>query len=115
MFMRIIFCLLLVMTACTQQKKFELIAWSKGDIGMHPERASMVNDLLVNHQLIGLNVHQLEQKLGKPDYTKFNSLYYEIETRYGLLRVDPTYTKNLVFDLGLDSLVSAHRIEEWPK
>ncbi len=72
----------------------------------------MVDDLINNHTLKGLTVHQLRDSIGKPDFTEPTTITYSIIVDYGW-DIDPVYIKNLTFDISPDSLVTGYRITEW--
>jgi len=72
----------------------------------------MLDDLINNHTLNGLTTQQLRGQLGKPDFTESNELIYEVVVDYGW-DIDPVYTKNLIFTISPDSLVTAYNIKEW--
>lgn len=101
--------------ACTNNQKFDQIAWSeKGDLGIYPNREKMLEDLMNNHKLKGLTYKQLIDMLGEPEkYSdeEPNTATYNIVTDYGG-NIDPVYIKNLEVKFSVDSVVKNVNINE---
>jgi hypothetical protein len=74
----------------------------------------MANDLLKNHQLVGLNYNQVVELLGIPQFEDTAKLSYEILMDYGR-DIDPIHTKFLTLSMTKDSIVSSFAIDEWRK
>ena len=106
---------ILLLSACTQQKPFDKRKWQeRGDLGLYPNRNSMLKDLTTHHRLKGISYKQLIDLLGEPEgfsETKPITAYYNIVTDYGM-NIDPVYLKNLIINLNADSVVSSYGIEE---
>ncbi|WP_298393071.1 hypothetical protein [Flavobacterium sp.] len=74
----------------------------------------MINDLTLNHKLIGLSKIELVELLGEPEnYSNVepNSIYYNIVTDYGF-DIDPVYIKNLKIEFNQSNQVKSFKIEE---
>ena len=88
--------------------------WKKTtDLGQHPHREAMVEDLLQNHKLTGLHYNSLIQKLGPPDFLEpeDRSISYGLATNYGL-DIDPTGLRSLQFHFDNDSIIVDFKIIE---
>lgn len=91
--------------------------WGKtSDLGMHPNREAMVNDLLTNYKLKGIHYKDLVKMLGQPDFWEPSEriIYYGIATNYGL-DIDPTGLKSLGFEFNADSIIVDYKISESTK
>jgi hypothetical protein len=112
-----IFCTLLV--SCRQnanfnKERFNQEGWQKiSDLGQHPEREKMVNDLIQNHNLKGLHYNELIKKLGPPDFWEPENrvIYFGLATNYGV-DLDPTGQRSLKFQFSLDSIITNFAIDE---
>lgn len=74
----------------------------------------MINDLILNHKLVGLNKIEVIELLGEPEnYSNAdaNSIYYNIVTDYGF-DIDPVYIKNLKIEFNQSEQVLSYKIEE---
>ena len=94
--------------------KFNKAQWdSTGDLNSHPNRESMLEDLIKHHKINGLNYHQLIDSLGEPaNYgdTK-DSIYYEIIVNYGYL--DPKSGTYLAIGFNKDSIATGFKVVKW--
>ena len=91
--------------------------WEKtSDLGLHPNREAMVNDLLTNYKLKGIHYNDLVKMLGQPDFWEPSErvIYYGIATNYGL-DIDPTGLKALSFEFNADSIITDYTISESTK
>jgi hypothetical protein len=112
----ILFFVLPIIHACNQDCHFQKTKWlEKVDLS-YPYRAIMLDDLVTNYELAGLNYQQLTDLLGQPDSlsNKLNEVVYEIIVQYDM-DVEPVYEKNLVFEFSPDSTVKSFKIEEYQK
>lgn len=104
------------LSSCNNEIKFDKIGWTiKDDIGLHPNRDKMLNDLIHNQKLKGLTYRQLIFKIGEPESNMTggrNSIYYDIVTDYGL-NIDPVSVKSLEFRFDKDSIITDYTINEW--
>jgi hypothetical protein len=110
--------ILFLLTSCTTSRPFNKKQWAEqSDPSLYPNRNSLVDDLILNHKLIGLSYHQLTEMIGEADKNineGKNEVCYSILTEYGH-DIDPVHTKTLVFKLSEDSIVTNYEIEEWVK
>ncbi len=115
----VLFAILLTAAACNRQQKFSREMWSYADGLDYPSRAGILDDLLANHKLKGLNHYQLQQLLGTPqakDTVNFK-YSYQIEdsgTNYNPKK-KPIYIKNLVIYFSKDSIVTKTEVFEKTK
>ena len=111
----ILLTLSLVLFSCKSDIKFEKSGWSqKDDPDGYLKRESMLNDLLENHKLKGMQYKNLIDLLGLPEnYSdqEENILTYNIVTDYGY-DIDPVYIKNLEIKLAKDSIVEGYKVVE---
>jgi len=111
-----IFCSMLFMLfmSCNGDIKFDRGGWDRVDDPLYPPalRERMLDDLLNNHKLIGLKYSQLEKLIGIPDSKDSNFVYYRVVVDYGH-NIDPVYTKNLMFQLSKDSLITSFKVKDW--
>jgi len=108
--------LLISVTACERQEKFDTEKWLvKVDMD-YPYRDLMIDDLVNNRQIKGLQYQELVKLLGEPQrnwQADSNQYYYQIVEDYGM-DIDPVYTKNLMIQLQ-DSVVTEFKVQEWKK
>ena len=71
----------------------------------------MLNDVVINHKIVGLQYSELIKLIGKPDGEQDNLISYDIAVEY--FGVDPDYTKSLKFAFSKDSLITSFKIVEW--
>ncbi|CAH0177401.1 hypothetical protein SRABI27_01759 [Pedobacter sp. Bi27] len=111
-----IFCAVLFMlfVSCNNDISFDKAGWNTTDDPLYPPalRERMLDDLLNNHKLIGLKYSQLEKLIGIPDSKDSNFVYYRVVVDYGH-NIDPVYTKNLMFQLLKDSLITSFKVKDW--
>ncbi|MEO5942162.1 MAG: hypothetical protein ABIP30_02270 [Ferruginibacter sp.] len=110
--------LVIALTSCSNDQKFEKAKWEEqGDLEIYPHRKYMLNDLTSNYKLTGLTYNELINLIGEPEnYSgkEKDIVYYDIETNYGS-DIDPVYTKTLQLKLTKDSTVESFIIMEWKK
>lgn len=88
---KIVFILIIICFSCKNEIKFNKVDWLKSSDGFYLNRDKMINDLTLNHKLIGLSKIELVELLGEPEnYSNVepNSIYYNIVTDYGF-DIDP--------------------------
>lgn len=106
-------------TSCNRQQKFTRELWSYGDGLNYPSRKAILDDLLANHKIVGLNHYQVIQLLGSPqdrDTASFKYSYQIEDT--GIMynpKKKPVYIKNLVLYFSKDSIVTKTDIFERTK
>lgn len=112
------FFILIALFSCTnvQGVKFERQQWVEQTDPLFPSpyRSKMLNDLTVNHKLVGLSYNKLVDLLGIPDFKDISSLSYKIVVDYGK-DIDPVYTKDLEFSFSKDSVIESFKVNEWKK
>ena len=99
-------------------KKFDKTAWNytgvdTGDPIEYPNRDKMVNDLLENQKIKGLNKKQVFNLLGETEI-KNNRISYKILTDFGW-DIDPIHTKYLEIKFNQEGIVKSVEIIEWEK
>src|SRR3954471_11577756 len=102
--------------SCNRQQKFTRELWSYGDGLDFPTRKAILDDLLANHKIVGLNHYQVVQLLGSPQLRDTASFKYSYQiedtgTKYNPKK-NPVYTKNLVLYFSKDSIVIKKEIQE---
>lgn len=109
----IIFMLMVAMlTSCTYKQKFERKGWNEGDGLTFPRRNLMVEDLLATHKLVGLKFNNIVGMLHYPDRFSRDSLSFHYEIIRKMSGIDTLYTKNLVFTMTKDSVITAVKVTE---
>jgi hypothetical protein len=106
--------LIMMCFSCKHEIKFNKTDWSKRSDGFYLNRDKMINDLILNHELVGLNKIEVFQLLGEPENysdAEPNSIYYNIVTDYGF-NIDPVYIKNLRIGFNKLDQVESFKIEE---
>ena len=75
----------------------------------------MLDDLMANHKLKGLNYNQLIDSLGEPNGSDKDSceVYYDILVNYDV--IDPVSGKEFIIKLNKDSIVSGFYIRNWKR
>ena len=116
--LKIIIYLLFVVAIFSCNKKFEKSGWNYsgpdlGDPIEFPNRDMMLNDLLENHKIKGLTVHEVYNLLGKTEVID-NKMTYIIFVDYGF-DIDPVHTKYLEIVFNNNGLVETVEIIEWRK
>ncbi|MBD1393082.1 hypothetical protein [Mucilaginibacter glaciei] len=103
--------LLFALSSC--QQKFDKNLWSeRNDLGMYPNRKSMLDDVVKNHKIKGQSYKQIIELLGKSTGLEDNKLYYNIITDYGW-DIDPIYAKDLIITFNRDSIATGFNVKEW--
>lgn len=116
MFLKIAFCLLFIvaLTGCDPHKKFNREQWNYGDGLEFPLRNEIVDDLVKNHQLKGLNYGQVIDTLGIPQKRDSLLLAYQIlDNSSDFSRKKPAHIKSLVLHFSKDSVVVKAEIKEY--
>ena len=102
----------ILLTNCNQ--KFNKSKWIDGDGVNYAYRNSMVNSLLENYNLKGLNYQEIKTLLGEADGKDSTHIWYDIKVDYGS-DIDPVYIKTLILRMGEDSVVKDLEVKEWKK
>lgn|GEM_PF-685925 len=106
-------------TSCNRQQKFTREMWSYGDGLEYPSRKAILDDLLANHKIKGLNHYQVIQLLGSPqsrDTANFKYSYQIEDTGFKYNpKKKPVYIKNLVLYFSKDSIVTKTEVFEKTK
>jgi outer membrane protein assembly factor BamE (lipoprotein component of BamABCDE complex) len=103
-------CLVILMAGCGNSK-FDREKWSYGDGLDYPMRNDIVDDLMANHHIKGLNYRQVIDSLGSPqrrDPLKFT--YQIIDNSYNYGKKQPVHKKNLIVYFSKDSVVTRFEI-----
>lgn len=93
------------LTGCNNGSKFTRQKWAYGDGLDFPLRDDILNDLLQNHHIKGLNYRQIIDSLGSPqrrDSLKFT--YQIIDNSYEFGQKHPVHKKNLIVYFSKDSI-----------
>lgn len=101
-----------VLTGC-KHNKFTRANWDYGDGLDFPLRNEILEDLLQNHHIKGLNYRQVIDSLGSPqrrDSLKFT--YQILDNSYEFGRKAPLHKKNLIVYFSKDSVVVRTEIYE---
>ncbi|MBB5397145.1 hypothetical protein HDC91_003212 [Mucilaginibacter sp. AK015] len=101
-----------MLTSCTYKQKFERKGWNEGDGLTFPRRNLMVEDLLATHKLVGLKFNNIVGMLHYPDRFSRDSLSFHYEIIRKMSGIDTLYTKNLVFTMTKDSVITAVKVTE---
>jgi outer membrane protein assembly factor BamE (lipoprotein component of BamABCDE complex) len=106
-------------TSCNRQQKFTREKWSYGDGLEYPSRKAILDDLLANHKIKGLNHYQVIQLLGSPQYKDTANFKYSYQIEDTGFKYNPkkdsVYIKNLVLYFSKDSIVTKTEIFEKTK
>jgi len=115
---RVLLVLSICLTGCDRSIPFEKDGWQKRSDFIYPLRDAMVQDLIGNHQLIGLTTRQVRDLLGDADHTELgekpNCVTYKVLLDFGW-DIDPVHTKDLVLEFNEDSIVTKVDLLEWKK
>jgi len=110
---------LISITSCNRQRKFTREMWSYGDGLEYPSRKMILDDLLANHKIKGLNHYQVIQLLGSPQNRDTASFKYSYQIEDTGLQYNPkkkpVYIKNLVLYFSNDSIVTKTEVFEQTK
>ena len=96
----LIICLtVLAVSSCNSKQKFDSDEWKQTglDWWMTDFREKMVDDLIQNDTLIGMNQEQVIELLGLPESENKAKLEYLIREKYGS-DIDPEYISNLIIE-----------------
>jgi len=112
--LQILFCLLTiaVFTGCAHNK-FTRANWDYGDGLDFPLRNEILDDLLQNHHIKGLNYRQVIDSLGSPqrrDSLKFT--YQILDNSYEFGRKAPVHKKSLIVYFSKDSIAVRAEVYE---
>ena len=112
LFFQISACLIAViaLTGCGGSK-FDRQKWSYGDGLDYPLREEILNDLVTNHHIKGLNYRQVIDSLGSPqrrDSLKFS--YQILDDSYEFSRKKPAHKKSLILYFNKDSVVTKFEV-----
>jgi hypothetical protein len=92
------------------QIKFSKGLWNKKNgLGYYDARNSMLHDILENHEFSGKSISDLREFFGNAPNHSFNDsivVQYNIITDFGR-DIDPVNTKDLLFYLDSDSIVTS--------
>jgi hypothetical protein len=107
-------CLLFVVaTGCKRDQKFDRQKWAYGDGMDFPLRDEIVNDLVQNHHLKGLNYRQVIDSLGDPQQRDVLQVSYQVlDNTADFNRKKPAHIKSLILYFSKDSVVTRAEIEE---
>ena len=106
--------LIIFFLSCKNETKFNRYDWLKSVDGFYLNRDRMINDLTLNHKLVGLSKNDIIKLLGQPENyanTEEKTIYYNIETDYGW-NIDPVYIKDLKIKFNQSGKVESFKIEE---
>ena len=109
------FCLLALLTSCSQEMKFDKNKWNERDDMFYAYREKMVTDLMKNHLSKGMTYKEVIKLLGnseKYQNDQPNTIAYEIMVDYGW-NIDPQKGKTLYIEFTNDSIVKDIKLEEW--
>jgi len=98
--------------SCTNKQPFDRKGWNDGDGLSFPRRYMMVDDLLATHKLVGLKFNNVVGLLHYPDRFSYDSLSFHYEITRKMSGIDTLYTKNLVFTMGKDSVITSVKVTE---
>lgn len=112
---KIVFIFLLLQVIISCGSKFDAEKWKiKSNEITYTYRSEMIDDLIENVQLKGLNPDQIINLLGEPDSVDdeiYLVFYYTIEEEYGF-DIDPIYLKYLVISFDKDGKVKGVEVTE---
>nr|WP_157535854.1 hypothetical protein [Mucilaginibacter sp. L294] len=100
------------LSACTSKQPFDRFGWNDGDGLTFPKRYMMVDDLLATHKLVGLKFSNVVGLLHYPDRFSYDRLSFHYEITRKMSGIDTLYTKNLVFTMGKDSVITSVKVTE---
>ncbi len=110
----IIFAMAIAITACNRPVKFDKEKWRDGDGISYKMRDRVLEDLLANYKLVGMNYKDVIRLLGKPDDTAHLKTSYEIINTLAEYnpKNKPVYKKNLELYFNKDSIVTRTAVYE---
>lgn len=105
---------LITLYSCTDRSKvaFNKKGWSAKEDWDYPERESMVDDLVKNHQIKGAGYKEVVQLLGEPQGKDSSTVFYQVIMDFKS-DIDPVYTKNLEITFNNDSIADKVMIKEY--
>jgi hypothetical protein len=98
--------------SCANKQPFDRDGWNDGDGITFPRRYMMVDDLLATHKLVGLKFSNVVGLLHYPDRFSYDSLSFHYEITRKMSGIDTLYTKNLVFTMGKDKVITSVKVTE---
>lgn len=98
--------------SCTSKQPFDRYGWNDGDGITFPRRYMMVDDLLAKHKLVGLKFSNVVGLLHYPDRFSYDSLSFHYEITRKMSGIDTVYTKNLVFTMNKDKVITSVKVTE---
>jgi aromatic ring-opening dioxygenase catalytic subunit (LigB family) len=110
----LIICLtVLAVSSCNSKQKFDSDEWKQTglDWWMTDFREKMVDDLIQNDTLIGMNQEQVIELLGLPESENKAKLEYLIREKYRS-DIDPEYISNLIIEFDEKGQVRNCKIEK---
>ena len=109
----IIYLTVLAVSSCNSKQKFDSDEWKQTglDWWMTDFREKMVDDLIQNDTLIGMNQEQVIELLGLPESENKAKLEYLIREKYGS-DIDPEYISNLIIEFDEKGQVRNCKIEK---
>ena len=110
----LIICLtVLAVSSCNSKQKFDSDEWKQTglDWWITDFREKMVDDLIQNDTLIGMNQEQVIELLGLPESENKAKLEYLIREKYGS-DIDPEYISNLIIEFDEKGQVRNCKIEK---
>jgi hypothetical protein len=101
----------ITVTGCSSNSKFDRQKWSYGDGLDYPFRDEILNDLVTNHHIKGLNYRQTIDSLGSPQRRDSLQFTYQIiDDSYAFARKKPAHRKNLIVYFSKDSIVTRFEV-----
>lgn len=95
----------MAITGCGNGSRFDRQKWSYGDGLDYPLRNEILDDLLKNHHIKGLNYRQIIDSLGSPQRRDSLKFTYQIQDdSYEFTRKKPAHKKNLIVYFSKDSI-----------
>ena len=107
--------LIVLLTSCNQQIKFEKDNWNEKDDIFYANREKMVTDLMKNHLKKGMTYKEVLILLGSSENYQNdlpNTIGYKIMVDY-VWNIDPKKGKTLYIEFTNDSAVKDFKLEEW--
>jgi hypothetical protein len=98
--------------SCAPKQPFDRDGWNAGDGISFPRRYAMVDNLLETHKFVGLKFNNVVGLLHYPDRFSRDSLSFHYEIQRKMSGVDTMFTKNLVFTMRKDSVITSVKVTE---
>ena len=103
----------LTITGCSNANLFSREKWSYGDGLEFPLRNEIVDDLIANHHIKGLNFRQVIDSLGSPQRRDSLKFTYQIQDNsFDFARKKPAHKKSLIVYFNKDSVAVKFEIYE---